>query len=267
MSARSSTVPLSISLLLSLVSGCGSAPKPPPPAPPPAPVVAQKPKPKEDPFEKPLPPPPKCESMEEKCVADKATHARVAEAGAVMFVPPNGWTYAQEATVSIAQTSDDGPAIAIAAAKTVVPAKGPGPMEHLRDTTLQALAERLGVKLPKQKIAWKKIDKTLTIGSYSIALYQVEGATRAGKKGPLLVFTTPLEGTRILLGIGFVDDDDQTDADGAILASIQSIAPAPVLDTTTSSAETTTPTTTTKEPAEGKSKAQKDPFDDKKKQP
>lgn len=175
-------------------------------------------------------------------MADKATHARIAEAN-VVFVPPQGWTYAQETAASIAQTSDEGPALALAGF-TIAPdeSKDPKKLDHRRDTLLQALGERLGLKMPKAKILWKKPDKTLTVGSFSVSLYQLEGATRAQKKGPLLVFTAPLSSDVALVGVGFVNEDDATDADGAILAAIQSIAPAPAPET-----------------------ASKDPFDEKKK--
>ena len=131
-------------------------------------------------------------------------------------------------TTSVAQSSDEGPALAVAAF-TVAPdeAKDAKKLDHRRDTLLQALGERLGLKMPKAKVFWKKADKTLTVGAYAFSLYQLEGGARAQKKGPLLVFSSALNADVVLLGVGFVNDDDTTDADGAILATIQSIAPAP----------------------------------------
>jgi len=222
MAARSSTVTLALATLL---MACGSAPKP---KPTPKPVVAAPKKPKPpDAFDKPTPPPapPKCESLAEKCTADKTTRARIAEA-TVVFTPPQGWTYAQESAASVAQTSDDGPALAVAAF-TAAPdeTKDPKKLDHRRDTLLQALGERLALKMPKAKVLWKKPDKTLTVGAYPVSLYQLEGAGRLDKKGPLLVFASPLAADVVLIGVGFVSDDDNTDADGAILAAIQSIGP------------------------------------------
>ena len=217
-----------LAAVASFAVACGSTPPPKKPEPPPpAPVATAKPK-KDDPFDKPMPKAaPKCEAMSEACVADKTTQAKVPEA-AVVFTPPNGWTYAQESSASVAQTSDEGPALAVAAF-TVAPdeAKDPKKLDKRRDTLLSALGERLGLKMPKAKVLWKKSDKTLTVGSWPVSLYQVEGAGRGAKKGPLLVFSAALGADVALVGVGFVNDDDTTDADGAILTSIQSLAPAP----------------------------------------
>ena len=234
---------LDLCALAFVAVGCGSTPPPKKPEPPPpAPVATAKPKPA-DPFDKPAPKPkPKCEAMSEACVADKTTTAKIPEASFVVFTPPNGWTYAQESTSSVAQTSDEGPALAVAAF-TVAPdeAKDGKKLDHRRDTVLSALGERLGLKMPKAKPIWKKADKTLTVGSYAVSLYQIEGAARGTKKGPLLVFASTLDPDHVLLGIGFVNDDDQTDADGAILTAIQSLAAAPPAETTSDAKGKTDP--------------------------
>jgi hypothetical protein len=218
-----------LALLVPLAAACGSTPPPKKPDPPPAPAPVVKKKPKgDDPFANKDALKPKCEAMTEACVADKTTQAKIPEASFVVFTPPNGWTYAQESSASVAQTSDEGPALAVAAF-TVAPdeVKDGKKLDHRRDTLLSALGERLGLKMPKAKVSWKKADKTLTVGTYTVSLYQVEGAGRATKKGPLLVFSSPLNADVVLLGVGFVNDDDTTDADGAILAAIQSLAAAP----------------------------------------
>jgi len=213
-----------------LVLGCGSKP---PPAPPPKPVVeAPKPKPKpvvEKP--KPPPPPPPCEAVAEKCTAEKTTVARIAHTTELVFTPPLGWIYAQEPDASVAEVSDEGPGFAIAAIEVV--AKDAAKTNTARDAAVGSLAKRLGITLPKQKINWKKADKTVDVDGHPFALHQIEGAMRAGKKGPLLVFTTTLGDTSAIVGAGFVDDDDKTDADVAILDSMKTIAkPPPKTDET-----------------------------------
>jgi hypothetical protein len=213
-----------------LVLGCGSKP---PPAPPPKPVVeAPKPKPKpvvEKP--KPPPPPPPCEAVAEKCTAEKTTVARIAHTTELVFTPPLGWIYAQEPDASVAEVSDEGPGFAIAAIEVV--AKDAAKTNTARDAAVASLAKRLGITLPKQKINWKKADKTVDVDGHPFALHQIEGAMRAGKKGPLLVFTTTLGDTSAIVGAGFVDDDDKTDADVAILDSMKTIAkPPPKTDET-----------------------------------
>ena len=54
--------------------------------------------------------------------------------------------------------------------------------------------------------------------------WQAEGAARGTKKGPLLIFADTGKEGDVLLGLGFVPDDDSSGADAAILASIESIA-------------------------------------------
>jgi hypothetical protein len=247
-----------LAALVSVAAACGSTPPPKKPDPPaPAPVATAKPK-KQDPFDKPTPkPPPKCEAMSESCVADKMTQAKIPEASFVVFTPPNGWTFAQETTATVAQASDDGPALAVAAF-TVAPdeAKSPAKLDHRRETLLSALGERLGLKMPKSKIFWKKADRTLTVGSFGVSLYRLEGGARGSKKGPLLVFTSSLTADVSLLGVGFDPDDDPTDADEAILTAIQSLAPAPAPATTTD--------TKSDSKYETKTETKKDPFGEKK---
>ncbi|MEO7092036.1 MAG: hypothetical protein ABI175_02220 [Polyangiales bacterium] len=214
----------SASLALVLLLGCAS--KPPPPKPPPPVVEAPKPKPKVVEKPKPPPPPPPCEAIMEKCAAEKTTIARIAHTTELVFTPPLGWMYAQEPDASVAQVGDEGPGFALAAIE-VVP-KDVNKSNAAREAAVAALGKRLGITLPKQKINWKKADKTIDVGGHPFALHQIEGATRAGKKGPLLVFTTTLGDTSAIVGAGFVDDDDKTDADVAILESMKSITkPAP----------------------------------------
>ena len=208
-----------------LTIGCGSKP---PPAP--APKVVEVPKPEpmvEAPKPAPPPPPPPCEALTENCAADKATHARIAHTGELVFTPPIGWTFAQEADASVAQVSESGPGFAIVAVD-IVP-KDAAKTTAARDAAVGALGKRLAVTLPKQKINWKKADKTVDVAGHPVALHQVEGAMRGGKKGPLLVFTTTVgdASATAIVGVGFVDDDDKSDADGAILASIKSMAAPP----------------------------------------
>jgi hypothetical protein len=221
MSARISAFLAATLISTSFCLGCASKPPPPPPK---APVVvAPKPKPKpivEAP--KPPPPPPPCEAITEKCAAEKTTMARIAHTTELVFTPPQGWIYAQEPDASVAQVSDDGPGFAIAAIDIV--AKDAAKATAARDAAVASLGKRLGVTLPKQKINWKKADKTIDVAGHPFALHQIEGAMRAGKKGPLLVFTSTLGDTSAIVGAGFVDDDDKTDADVAILESMKSIA-------------------------------------------
>ncbi len=226
MSARAISTAISTSGLfaVALTMGCGS--KPPPPAPPPVATVSPKPKPAPiDLPPPPPPPPPKCEALAEACVADKSTTARIAHGAGLVFTPPSTWHYAQEEAATVAQLTDEGPALAVAFSTAA--SKDVAKNHAACDAALVTLSGRLALKLPKQKIAWKKADKVIKVGGHEVDLYQVEGAQRGAKKGPLLAFVDHLTDVDMIIGVGFVDDDDKTDADGAILAAIQSIAPAP----------------------------------------
>ena len=161
------------------------------------------------------PPPPKCEKLDEGCIAQGGTKARLDHSD-WRIEPPANWTYAQ-GTMVIA--SHDGSVLAA----TVEPA-GPAKLNRAkRDELFANLVSELKITLPKKKFVWpKKADQTLDAGPLKVSLYQLD-VTREGKKGPLLFFSvTPAEGEG-MLGAGFVPDDDSTNADQAILAAIRSI--------------------------------------------
>lgn len=194
-----------------LVLACSSPPppKPPEPEPPPPPPRVEKPKPK------------KCEALEEKCEGASGKKARVSGAP-FSFEPASGWAYAQEEAVTIAQTADSGPAVALVAHDTGDAKAQP----TNRDAAFDALIKRLALTPPKKKVGWKKPAEVKDVGELKISLYQLEGAARGDKTGPLLVFAAPLPDGKSLLGVGFVPEDDESSADAAILQSIESIAPA-----------------------------------------
>src|SRR5216684_3308441 len=88
-----------------LLVGCGHKPPPPvaPPPPPTEPAVKEEPK-----------PPKKCETIEEDCVADAQTHAKIARSNLV-FTPVSGWKYAQMENATVAQPVETGAAQAFTA--------------------------------------------------------------------------------------------------------------------------------------------------------
>lgn len=208
-----------------LVSACGSKP-------PPAPVKPPPPKPEKVDIPPPppkkvdAPPPPKCEALSESCAAENGKPVRIAHATFV-FDPPTGWIYAQEAEATVAQVSASGPTIVVTGYDVTDPKKP----EASRDATLDALLTRTSVTPPKKHINWKKADQVFNISGLKLSVWQAEGAERAGKKGPLLVFAMPLSETKAIIGAGFVADDDTTNADDAILAAIKSLAPATATST------------------------------------
>lgn len=181
------------------------APEPLPPPPPPPPVVEAPPKP--------------CKALDEGCVAEESTRAKIAKSSLVI-TPVKGWTYAQGESATIAQSTEEGPALAAA---LVDIGEGKGAPEK-RDAALAALAQELNVTLPKTKVTWKKPADTKEIDGRKIGLWQKEGAARGSKKGPLLIFSDLGKEGEVLLGLAFVPDDDDSGADASLLQAIESIS-------------------------------------------
>jgi hypothetical protein len=189
--------------------GCGAAtPLPAPTPPPPPPPVVEAP-----------PPPPKCEKVEEGCVAGAETRARIGQIG-WQFAPPATWTYAQGEELTIA-TSKSG--VMGVAARQAVDAKKE---RAEREEALRLVAGKLGVTLPKKKsFITKKPDKKKKVGDVDVEFYQFEGAKLDGRTGPLLFFVARASNEQVLVGAGFVSDDDGDDADRAIMTAIESLGP------------------------------------------
>lgn len=170
--------------------------------------------------EPPPPPAPKpCKALDEACQAEESTRAKIARSSFVL-TPVKGWTYAQAESATIAQAAAEGPALATA---QVDVGEGKQAAEK-RDAALDALAREIDVTLPKKKVNWKKPLETKDIAGRKIGLWQSEGAARGSKKGPLLIFADTGKEGEILLGLGFVPDDDSSGADATILQSIESIS-------------------------------------------
>jgi hypothetical protein len=168
------------------------------------------------------PPPPKpqtCDDLARGCVAKGGLRAKIGAAPWTVQ-PPDDWTYAQEPTLAIAVAKTAGFAV------TTQEVEGKKHETTARDEAFARVTEKLAVKLAAKKINWPhKPHKTSTVGTLKLSLYQLESAVRDGKKGPLLVFTSKLGDGHLLVGAGFVPDDDETNADTAILKCIDSIAP------------------------------------------
>lgn len=192
---------VAVGLAFALAGGCA---KPPPPKPPP--VAEQKSEP---------PPPPKCENLDEGCAATPET--RVDVGATWSMTPPASWTYAKETDATVARI--DGAVLAV----TVYDGRDKKAAAKERDDALARLISKVGVKLRK-KMTWPaKPARTVTVGERELALHQVEGATREGKPGALLVFVARVPSEETLLGLGFVVETDAKDSDRAILAGIESL--------------------------------------------
>jgi hypothetical protein len=176
------------------------------PPPPPPPIVE-------------APPAPKCEKVEEACVAGAETRARVGQVG-WEFAPPASWIYAQGEELTIATSKSGVMGVTV---RQAVDAKKE---RAEREEALRLLAGKLGVTLPKKKsFITKKPDKKKKVGDVDIEFYQFEGAKLDDRTGPLLFFVAKTSKEQVLVGAGFVSDDEGNDADRAIMTAIESLGP------------------------------------------
>ena len=197
-------------LLMICCAGCQAAVPPPPPAPPPPPP----------PVVEAPPPPPKCEKIEEACVAAAETRARVPQIG-WQFAPPVSWVYAQGEEITTATSKN---AVMGVAARPVVDLKKE---RTEREDAMRLVAQKLGMTLPKKKITLpKKPDQKQKMGNLEVELYQIEGVKLDGRTGPLLFFVAKATNEQVLVGVGFVSEDDTDNSDQAIMTAIESLGPA-----------------------------------------
>lgn len=172
------------------------------------------------------PPPPKCESLDEKCSAKSDTVGKVKSAS-LTFTPPEKWTYAQLETYSIMQQSAE-PNSAVLVIGSYTPDKDAKKNDAARDASFADLAKAMGASLPKgYKVAWKKPEAPMEANGLKMGTWVAAGSERAGlkdKKGSLMIAHAPVDASHNLIAIGFVLDDD-TKGQEAIQAVLTSIKP------------------------------------------
>lgn len=152
-------------------------------------------------------------------MAGAETRARIGQVG-WQFAPPASWIYAQGEELTIATSKGGVMGVAVRQAVDVKKERAE------REEALQLVAGKLGVTLPKKKnFITKKPDKKKKVGDVDIEFYQFEGAKLDGRTGPLLFFVAKMSTEQVLVGAGFVSDDDGEDADRAIMTAIESLGP------------------------------------------
>lgn len=172
------------------------------------------------------PPPPKCESLDEKCKSAADTTAKVKPAG-LMFTPPEKWTYAQTETHSIAQVSGE-PDSAVLVIGSYAPDKDAKKNDAARDAAFADLLKTIGASLPKTyKVAWKKPEAPLEANGLKMGTWVAPGSERAGlkdKKASLMIVHAPVDATHNLIAVGFVLDED-TKGQEALQTALTTIKP------------------------------------------
>lgn len=208
--------------LVALACACGSKPQPAASAPPaPSASVAVAP---------PLPPP-KCESLDEKCVGVTGERARVV-LSRLSFQPPPGWAFAQEPEQTIATSG--AARVAIAVYDAAPNEKDEKAAAKNREAALAKLFQRLSVTPPAKKaMPWSaKPDKTTVAGALKISLWQIDGASADKLHAPIVLAHAKIVGAPGVAGViavGFVPDDDKGGSDGAILSAIDSLRDEPAV--------------------------------------
>jgi hypothetical protein len=151
--------------------------------------------------------------------------ARIRKSGFSLVVP-DGWTYAQQEDATLMTQNESVLAVTTYETNPMDPTFSETSREH----AFQSLIYLLGVSAPK-KVNWAKPSKKTKVGNLEMSLWQTDNVTHGPKRGPMLIFGTPVVGTWIF-GAAFVPEDDKTDADKTIFGSIESIIPSPPATTT-----------------------------------
>jgi hypothetical protein len=172
------------------------------------------------------PPPPKCESLSEKCLAKGDTRARVP--GVDWFItPPSGWTYAQESDATVAEKTGDKQAVMLVA--TFDSSKILAELKKSRIEVIDKLSKKLDVQLAQKNIEvfhlrGRDIPGKVKIGSLEFEAWEQEGAKRNGKPGNVVVITGTIEKDKrelVVLAFSPSSDDDSVGAVGDAIQSLK----------------------------------------------
>lgn len=152
-------------------------------------------------------------------MAAAETRARIGQVG-WQFAPPVSWIYAQGEEFTIATGKNA--VIGFGVRQTVEVKKE----RAEREAALRLMASQIGVTLPKKKsFIAKKPDQKQKVSDVDVDFYQFEGVKLDGRMGSLLFFVAKASTEQVLVGVGFVSDDDGDNADQAIMKAIESLGP------------------------------------------
>ncbi len=183
----------------------------------------------EEPTPDPTPPPPKekpkpkCEEMTEGCEATADTQAKISGVDLV-FIPPEGWVYAQGAELTLTKAKESGGVLAMTTFE-------PGSDEaKAREGAYLKLVEQLEISVPekfKKKYTpkWDKEDDTRKSGEVELKLWQAEDAKRGGEGGYLLILlAAEPNGKKKIMGVAFAPKSDDKSVE-AISKSLETLGP------------------------------------------
>ena len=167
---------------------------------------------------------PKCLAFTENCVSTADTQAKIPGSEAV-FIPPVGWTYAQQTDATLTQIEGSAAVIALAGFDSA-----PADEAKTRDSLYAKLLQIVELSPPekfKKKYTpkWDKADQERENGNMKVKLWQAESAKRTGKSGFLLVLTTTDPAGKKIVGVAFSPDGDESSIE-KISKALETIGPA-----------------------------------------
>ena len=168
-------------------------------------------------------PKPKCESFGENCTATADTQAKIAGSDLV-FIPPEGWIYAQQPDVTMTKTEGSAGGMAVVGYEA-----GKADEAKARDQNYERLLQLLELTPPERfKVryvpSWNKPEASRKSGDMEIKLWQADGAKRGGKVGFLNVLLGTDSTGKKILGVVFTPENDEKTAD-AVNKSLETIGP------------------------------------------
>jgi len=168
-------------------------------------------------------PKPKCENLSEKCAATADTQAKISGSDLV-FIPPEGWLFAQQTDVTLAKSEGSGGAMVVVGYESTKAEE-----TKARDKNYEKLLQMLEVTPPEKfKVRyvpiWAKPEASRKSGEMEIKLWQTDGAKRAGKVGFLNVLLGTDPAGKKILGVVFTPENDEKTAD-AVNKSLETIGP------------------------------------------
>jgi hypothetical protein len=168
-------------------------------------------------------PKPKCESFGESCAATADTQAKIAGSDLV-FIPPEGWIYAQQADVTMAKTDSSSGGMAVVGYEA-----GKADEAKARDQQYERLLQLLELTPPEKfKVryvpSWNKAEASRKSGDMEIKLWQADGAKRGGKLGFLNVLLGTDSTGKKILGVVFTPENDEKTAE-AVNKALETIGP------------------------------------------
>jgi len=178
----------------------------------------------------PAPPPPRCESLQENCIANAGTRVAVGPKRTT-FAVPTGWKYAASAERATAVHPEGVGLLVVSYAASVDDAAVGSAIE--REALGSAIQDFSWADLKRR---WKKADAELPFGAGKVDLWEVDAKRQRGRApklrdvgpGTLLVGVARRATDEPIVALGFVlDSGKESDAPKLVMDALGSLEGAP----------------------------------------